>query len=49
MELRYKEQFENNFEKRKRKRERVMVLNKIERQNQQNEKMRAGVYQEYNS
>lgn len=49
MELRFKEEFENNFEKRKRKRERVMVLNKIERQNQQNEKMRAGVYQEYNS
>merc|ERR1711871_132015 len=49
MELRFKEQWENAHDKRKRKRERNMVLNKMERLNQERERMREGAYREYNS
>ena len=48
MELRFKEEWENAHDKRKRKRERNLVLNKIERTNMQYENRAQGI-SEYNS
>ena len=48
MELRFKEEWENAHDKRKRKAERVQVLNKIERTNAKYERRAEGV-SEYNS
>ena len=48
MDLRFKEEWENAHDKKKRKRERVLVLNKMERTNMQYENRAQGV-SEYNS
>jgi ribosomal protein S21 len=49
MEMRFKEHKENNHDKRIRKRQRAILLNKLERQQQRYEAERDGFSSEYNS